>query len=89
MADQFRQGVPSSVICLVAIDENKASCVVSVTDDLTATHNAVNLVRLASAALGGKGGGGRADMAQAGGTEPASLPEALKSVPGWLEEQLN
>ena len=80
MADQFRQGVASSVICLVATDENKASCVVSVTDDLTATHNAVDLVRLASAALGGKGGGGRADMAQAGGPEAGQADAAIAAV---------
>ena len=80
MADQFRQGAASSVICLVATDENKASCVVSVTDDLTATHNAVDLVRLASAALGGKGGGGRADMAQAGGPEAGQADAAIAAV---------
>ena len=50
-ADQLRQGASATVICLVATDEAKASCVVSVSDDLTATHNAVDLVRLASAAL--------------------------------------
>ena len=80
MADQFRQGVASSVICLVATDENKASCVVSVTDDLTTIHNAVELVRLASAALGGKGGGGRADMAQAGGPEVGQADAAIAAV---------
>ena len=80
MADQFRQGVASSVICLVATDENKASCVVSVTDDLTTTYNAVELVRLASAALGGEGGGGRADMAQAGGPDADQADAAIAAV---------
>ena len=80
MADQFRRGADSSVICLVATDENKASCVVSVTDDLTETHNAVELVRLASTALGGKGGGGRADMAQAGGPKSEQADAAIAAV---------
>ena len=80
MADQFRQGAASSVICLIATDDNKASCVVSVTDDLIATHNAVDLVRVASATLGGKGGGGRADMAQAGGPEADQANAAIAAV---------
>ena len=79
-ADQLRQGASATVICLVATDEAKASCVVSVTDDLTATYNAVDLVRLASAALGGKGGGGRPDMAQAGGPDTAQAEAALAAV---------
>ena len=79
MADQFRQG---SLICNLFSrhDENKASCVVSVTDDLTETHNAVELVRLASTALGGKGGGGRADMAQAGGPKSDEADAAIAAV---------
>ena len=80
MADQFRQGAASSVICLIAADDDKASCVVSVTDDLTETYNAVDLVRLASAALGGKGGGGRRDMAQAGGPEAGQSDAAIAAV---------
>ena len=80
MADQFRQGAVSSVICLIATDDNKASCVVSITDDLTTTLNAVELVRLASVALGGKGGGGRADLAQAGGPEAGQADAAIATV---------
>ena len=80
MADQFRQGAVSSVICLIATDDDKASCVVSVTDDLTETYNAVDLVRLASAALGGKGGGGRSDMAQSGGPEVGQADAAIAAV---------
>ena len=53
---------------------------VTVTDDLTATYNAVDLVLLASAALGGKGGGGRADMAQAGGPEAGQADAAIAAV---------
>ena len=80
MADQFKQGAVSSVICLIATDKNKASCVVSVTNDLTALYNAVELVRLASIALGGKGGGGRVDMAQAGGPKAGQADMAIAAV---------
>ena len=59
-----------SVVVLVAREEGKASLVVGVTDDLTARVSAVDLVKAGAAALGGKGGGGRPDMAQAGGTQP-------------------
>ena len=52
----------------------------SVTDDLITIHNAVDLVRLASAALGGEGGGGRADMAQAGGPEAGQADAAIAAV---------
>jgi alanyl-tRNA synthetase len=86
MADQFRRGTTSSVICLVGTDVNKASCVVSVTDDLSATHNAVDLVRLASAGFGGMGGGGRADMAQAGGPEVGKADMAIAAVRAALED---
>jgi alanyl-tRNA synthetase len=54
--------------------------VVGVTQDLTARFNAVNLVRIASETLGGKGGGGRPDMAQAGGPDGAKASEALAAI---------
>ena len=69
MADNFRQGASSSVICLLSDFEGKASIVVSVSDDLTANYDAVALVKAAAQAVGGSGGGGRADMAQAGGPD--------------------
>ncbi len=64
------QGLKSGVVCFVGVSEDgKAAAVVGVSADLTGKHSAVDLVRIAAAALGGSGGGGRPDMAQAGGPE--------------------
>ena len=84
MADEMKQGLENAVICLVATDSGKASIVVAVTDDLVATKNAVDLVRVGSAALGGGGGGGRPDMAQAGGPNADDAEAALKAVAATL-----
>ena len=84
MADEMKQGLENAVICLVATDSGKASIVVAVTDDLVATKNAVDLVRVGSAALGGGGGGGRPDMAQAGGPNADDAEAALKAVASAL-----
>ena len=84
MADEMKQGLENAVICLVATDSGKASIVIAVTDDLVATMNAVDLVRVGSAALGGGGGGGRPDMAQAGGPNADDAEAALKAVAATL-----
>ena len=60
--------------------DGKASVVVAVTEDLTSRFSAVDLVRVASAALGGQGGGGRPDMAQAGGPDATKAHEAVAAV---------
>jgi alanyl-tRNA synthetase len=86
MADAMKQQVGSGVVAVVAVDEGKASLVVGVTDDLTARVSAVDLVRAGSAALGGKGGGGRPDMAQAGGPDGDKAEEALAAVEAALAE---
>jgi alanyl-tRNA synthetase len=81
LADEAKQSVGSGVVAIVATGEDgKASLVVAVTPDQTARFNAVDLVRLGSAVLGGKGGGGRPDMAQAGGPEGARAADALTAV---------
>jgi alanyl-tRNA synthetase len=81
LADEAKGGVGSGVVAIVALAEDgKASVVVGVTNDLTARFNAVDLVRLASAQLGGKGGGGRPDMAQAGGPDGAKAEAALSAI---------
>ncbi|WP_048860381.1 alanine--tRNA ligase, partial [Acidisphaera rubrifaciens] len=67
LADAIQKQLGSGVVALVSTAEGKASIVIGVSPDLTARFNAVDLVRAASAAVGGKGGGGRPDMAQAGG----------------------
>ncbi len=81
LADEAKQSVGSGVVAIVAASEDgKASLVVAVTPDLTDRFNAVDLVRLGSAALGGKGGGGRPDMAQAGGPDGARAADALEAI---------
>ena len=73
--------VGSGVVAIVGVTEDgKAGVVVGVTPDLTSRYNAVDLVRVASAALGGKGGGGRPDMAQAGGPDGARADAALSAI---------
>jgi alanyl-tRNA synthetase len=68
------------VVALVATSDGRASLVVGVTDDLTKRLNAVELVKVGSAALGGQGGGGRPDMAQAGGPDASRAGEALAAI---------
>ena len=85
MADEAKAGLETAVVVLIAVAEDgKASAVVSVTPDLTARLSAVDLVRVASTALGGKGGGGRPDMAQAGGPDGAQADAAIAAVEAAL-----
>ncbi|MGY8992428.1 MAG: DHHA1 domain-containing protein, partial [Rhodospirillales bacterium] len=76
--------VGSGVVALVSVADGKASVVVGVTEDLTAKISAVDLVRAGSEALGGKGGGGRPDMAQAGGPDASQADAALKAIESAL-----
>jgi len=80
LADDLKREVGSGVVALVASADGKASIVVGVTDDLTKRFSAVDLVRVGAEALGGKGGGGRPDMAQAGGPDPSRAPQALAAI---------
>jgi len=80
LADDLKRKLGSGVVALVAVNEGKAAIVVGVTDDLTERFSAVDLVRLGAAALGGKGGGGRPDMAQAGGPDGARADAALDAI---------
>ena len=84
LADDLKRQVGSGVVALVSVAEGKASLVVGVTDDLTGRFDAVKLVRAGSAVLGGKGGGGRPDMAQAGGPEGAGAQAALDAIEALL-----
>ncbi|PRD41488.1 alanine--tRNA ligase [Phyllobacterium phragmitis] len=85
LADEGKKALGSGVVAFIGVGEDgKASAVVGVTDDLTPRISAVDLVRAASAALGGAGGGGRPDMAQAGGPEGAKAPEAIAAVKALL-----
>ncbi|MDJ0980519.1 MAG: alanine--tRNA ligase-related protein, partial [Kiloniellales bacterium] len=87
LADELKRQVGSGVVALVSVTEGKASIVVGVTDDLTARLDAVELVRRGSEALGGKGGGGRPDMAQAGGPDGSRAAAALSAIEGALAER--
>jgi len=81
LADDGKKQIGSGVVAIVGVTEDgKAGVVVGVTADLTSRFNAVNLVRVASEALGGKGGGGRPDMAQAGGPDGANAAAALSAI---------
>jgi alanyl-tRNA synthetase len=84
MADGLKQEIGSGVVAIAASYEGKASLVVGVTTDLAERISAVDLVRAGAPALGGKGGGGRADMAQAGGPNADSAAAALAAVEAAL-----
>lgn len=85
LADEGKASLGSGVVTLIGVSEDgKASAVVAVTEDLVGRFSAVDLVRIASAALGGKGGGGRPDMAQAGGPDGAKADEAIEAVAAAL-----
>ncbi len=81
LADEGKRQVGSGVVAIVGLsDDGKAGIVVAVTDDLTKKFNAVDLVRKGAEVLGGKGGGGRPDMAQAGGPDGSKADDALKAI---------
>jgi alanyl-tRNA synthetase len=80
LADDLKRRIGSGIVTIVSRAEGKAAIVVGVTDDLTGRFDAVGLVKAGAEILGGKGGGGRADMAQAGGPDAARAEEALAAV---------
>jgi alanyl-tRNA synthetase len=80
IAEAIGKQAGSGVVALISTAEGKASIVVGVSPDLTARFNAVELVRAASAAVGGKGGGGRPDLAQAGGPDASQADAALNAI---------
>jgi alanyl-tRNA synthetase len=85
LADEGKKQVGSGVVAIVGIsDDGKAGIVVAVTDDLVGRFNAVDLVRKGAEALGGKGGGGRPDMAQAGGPDASKADAALAAIEAAL-----
>ncbi|WP_306169154.1 alanine--tRNA ligase [Halomonas sp. MMSF_3323] len=87
--DQLKNKLGSGIIVLGVADEaaGKVSLIAGVTDDLTARVKAGELVNHVAGQVGGKGGG-RADMAQAGGSDVNALPAALESVPAWVDAKL-
>jgi len=85
--DKLKDKLKSAAIVLSAVEDGKVSIVAGVTNDLTTKVKAGELVNYVAQQVGGKGGG-RADMAQAGGTDPSKLTEALKSVSSWVQSRL-
>jgi alanyl-tRNA synthetase len=84
MVDEFKKRGPG-VYAVVSAEDAKASIVVGVTDDLVDRFSAVDLVRAGAAALGGKGGGGRPDMAQAGGPNAGKAEDAFAAIAAAME----
>ncbi len=85
LADEGKKKVGSGVVAIVGVTEDgKAGIVVGVTNDLVPRFNAVDLVRKGAEALGGKGGGGRPDMAQAGGPDGSKADAALAAIEAAL-----
>jgi alanyl-tRNA synthetase len=85
--DKLKERLKSAAIVLGAVNDGKVSLIAGVTADLTGKLKAGELVNFVAQQVGGKGGG-RPDMAQAGGTEPAKLPNALQSVKTWVGERV-
>ncbi len=85
--DNFKHKLKSCVVVLGAVENSKVILIAGVTDNLTTKLKAGELINFVAQQVGGRGGG-RADMAQAGGTIPEKLPQALASVTGWVEQNL-
>ncbi|BAU48016.1 alanyl-tRNA synthetase [Sulfurifustis variabilis] len=85
--DRLKDKLGRAAIVLAAVSEGKVTLIAGVTKDLTGKVNAGELVNHVATHVGGRGGG-RADMAQAGGTKPEGLPAALEAVTGWVAERL-
>ncbi|HEX3666326.1 MAG TPA: alanine--tRNA ligase [Rhizomicrobium sp.] len=86
LADEAKAKLGSGVVALIAVAEGRASLVVGVTDDLKTRIDAVDLVKRGAEALGGKGGGGRRDLAQAGGPDGEKAQDALTAIERRLSE---
>ena len=85
MVDQGKESIGSGVVVMIAVSEDgKVGVVVGVTDDLAERFNAVDLVKVAAETLGGRGGGGRPDMAQAGGKDADKADDAIAAIEAML-----
>ena len=88
MADILREKMGKGIVVLAAEIDGKASLLAAATKDLAPRFHAGNLIREAAKLVGG-GGGGRPDLAQAGGKNPEKIPEAMKKIRGLVEDQLS
>jgi alanyl-tRNA synthetase len=86
--DQLKNKLGTAALILASVQDNRVSLVAGVTQNRTDRIKAGDLVNYVAGKVGGKGGG-RADLAQAGGNDPAALPAALASVPDWIRQQLS
>ena len=80
LVDEIKNEIGSGIVAVISTEAKKASLVVGVSKDLEGKYNAIDLVRLGVTALGGKGGGGRWDMAQAGGSDYENGELALEQI---------
>jgi alanyl-tRNA synthetase len=85
IADDLKKNLKSGIVVVTSVYEGKVSLVVAVTNDLTAKISAVDLAKVAALTVGGKGGGGRPDMAQAGGTEPKDVSKIRAAMENCLK----
>ena len=85
--DKLKDKLKSAAIVLASVNDGRVTLIAGVTSDLTAKVKAGELVNHVAQQVGGKGGG-RPDLAQAGGSNPSALPKALQSVPQWVGERL-
>ncbi len=88
LVDQLKNKLGSAAILLAAVKDGKVSLIAGVTQDQTGRIKAGDLVNAVATRVGGKGGG-RPDLAQAGGTDPSGLDAALSDVPGWVAQRLS
>jgi alanyl-tRNA synthetase len=87
LVDQLKNKLGSSAVVLATVDGDKVSLIAGVSKDQIGRVKAGDLVNFVATQVGGKGGG-RPDMAQAGGNDPSRLATALAQVPSWVEAQL-
>ena len=86
LVDQAKKSMGSGVAAFISVNEGKAVLAVGVTDDLTKRLSAVELVKIGAEVVGGKGGGGRADMAQAGGPDGADAHKAIDAIAASIDK---
>ena len=84
LADEAKMRIGSGVISFITVNDGKVAILTAVTEDLIKSVSAVDLARVGSIAVGGKGGGGRADMAQAGGPNGMEADKALEAIKNYL-----
>ncbi|MFZ4762927.1 MAG: alanine--tRNA ligase [Alphaproteobacteria bacterium] len=88
VVDQLKKQLTSGVVVVTAVNEGKLSIVVGVTEDLTARFSAVELVKQAALVAGGKGGGGRPDLAQAGGSDGAAASQVVAAIEAIIQQKM-